>query len=117
MNKKKAQERKASRRKVNYYLHRIYALCRKDIKVILKRIRKNRGVTNTIDTIYLHPKQDIIPTFIHECLHILYPSWSESRIIKWEEKIINTISIRQIINLLQGIAYSVIRSYGNGDND
>lgn len=106
------------KKQVNYYLHRIYALCKKDIRVIIKRVRKNTaGLTNCIDTIIINPKKDIIPTFIHECLHILYPAWSETKIIRWENKIINNISIKQINNLLILMMLSILNSYDDGEDD
>ena len=62
-----------TRRQIVYYLHRIYGVLRTGrINVVLERMRKNRGLTDG-ETIWLDPEDRILPTIIHECLHVLYP--------------------------------------------
>lgn len=87
--------------KERYYLYRIYALLKlKELDVFFRNLRKNRGETDMVVAIYLNPKEGILPTFIHECLHVLYPEWQESLVLMTEKRIFNNLSEKQIKNLL-----------------
>lgn len=87
--------------KERYYLYRIYALLKlKELDVFFRNLRKNRGETDMVAAIYLNPKEGILSTFIHECLHVLYPEWKESLVLTTEKRVFNNLSEKQIKNLL-----------------
>jgi len=87
-------------KKANYYLYRVYRLLNSDkILIVFKKIRSTAGETD-FKTIWLNHHHEILPTLIHECLHILYPTWSESKVLKYESQIFNKLTPRQINNLL-----------------
>ncbi|OGY50089.1 MAG: hypothetical protein A3J65_04320 [Candidatus Buchananbacteria bacterium RIFCSPHIGHO2_02_FULL_45_11b] len=89
------------RSKECYYLYRIYALLKlKEFDVFFQKLRNGRGETDTVAAIYLDPENQVLPTFIHECLHVLYPEWKESRILMAEKRIFNSLNEKQIKNLL-----------------
>lgn len=89
------------RGKERYYLYRIYALLKlRELDVFFQKLKRSRGETDTVAAIYLDPKEQVLPTFIHECLHVLYPEWKESRVLLTEKRIFNSLSEKQIRNLL-----------------
>jgi hypothetical protein len=91
----------------DYYFRRIYRLLSSDkVPIILKKIRGTRGQTDH-KIIWLNPQENILPTLIHECLHILYPNWNESKVYKYEAQIFNQLTPRQIKKLLLRVALIV----------
>ncbi|MFA5020904.1 MAG: hypothetical protein WC517_02480 [Patescibacteria group bacterium] len=95
------------RKQANYYLRRIYRLLKNnEVPIILKKIRSTRGITDA-KTIWLNPQNDILLVIIHECLHVLYWSWSETKVTKSAVKIFNQLTPRQMKNLLLRLALAV----------
>jgi len=91
----------------DYLLHRIYHLLKSDkIVIVLKKLRSLKGQTDS-ETIWLSPKEDILPTIIHECLHVLYWNWSETKVTKTAEMVFNQLTQRQIKNLFLRLALIV----------
>lgn len=88
----------------DYYLRRIYRMLRDDEhKVQLVRFKTFSGQTD-FQSVWLDFRRDILPTFMHECLHILYPALSETKIIKLEKSIMSSISNRQAKNILKAMS-------------
>ena len=52
-------------------------------------------------------RRDIIPTLIHECLHYWHWDWSESKVKEHESKIMNSLSARQVQNIIKVLASSL----------
>ena len=40
-----------------------------------------------------------VRTYVHECLHLKYPEWSETRVLKTEREIWKRMSNRQVFEL------------------
>ena len=57
--------------------------------------------------IYLHPRQDILSTVIHEALHLLYEDWSENKVCRTEASICKGLSITQFKKILRLIAIKI----------
>lgn len=96
----------------DYYLYRIYRLLKSnEFPIVLKRLRKwkNKEVHGETDfeTILLNPNLSLLPTFIHECLHIFYPDSSESNVAQMEKQIITKLTIKQLNNLLLRLALAI----------
>ena len=99
-------------KKSRYILHRIYKLFR-ERKVVFKfdsKLRNDRygqviynmnigGWMIKVNPLN-QPKEGIISTMLHECLHILYPDKEEPEIIKLEKLVYKYISDRQRENFL-----------------
>src|SRR3989339_1086887 len=97
-----------SNNKVRYYLYRIYALLKSgNIDVTFQRSSRYQGQTDQITTIYLSPNDRIFPTLIHECLHFIYPDWSETNVLVAERMIFAKLTEQQIRNLFQRMAYAI----------
>jgi hypothetical protein len=73
-------------------------------------LKKLRGVMGYCywDWIELDPRKEFLPTSIHECLHYLYPDWSESMILYAESRIMNQvefIKLMEFISILSSKLY------------
>ena len=66
---------------------------------VLKKLKKVQGWCEW-DSIIIDYRKELIPTLIHECIHLLEPSWSEAQVAYAEKRIINTITIDDVIQLL-----------------
>ena len=66
----------------------------------LKKLKGVHGWCEWEDGIILDYRKDLIPTIIHECIHLLEPTWCESQVIYSEKRVINTIIDDDIILLL-----------------
>lgn len=66
----------------------------------LEKLKGVHGYCEWEEGIRLDYRKDLIPTIIHECLHFLYPDWTESQVSYSEKRIINTIDPDEVIKLL-----------------
>jgi len=78
-------------------------------KVEFKKIREKRAFGYYYDDghIEIDYRKNIIATLIHECLHHWYQNWSETKICAEENRIMNTLSPRQIKNIIKKIGQNV----------
>lgn len=67
---------------------------------VLKKLKGVHGWCEWEDGIILDYRKDLIPTIIHECIHLLEPDWSESQVAYSEKRVINTITEDDVIMLL-----------------
>jgi hypothetical protein len=65
-----------------------------------KKLRGVHGYCEWEDGIILDYRKDLIPTIIHECLHLMNESWSEAQVAYTERRIVNTITEDHVIRLL-----------------
>jgi hypothetical protein len=93
--------------KANYLLRRCYRLLA-DPSTLLRH-RKFRGQLHgisyaTVQVMAVDFRKDALATIIHECLHIIYPNWSESAILDSEKGIVDSMTQQQFNNLMSRIA-------------
>ena len=62
------------------------------------------------DTILLDHRRSVISTAYHECIHYLYPEWSESRVLYTESRIINSISVLDTTLFLKYLSIKVYKA-------
>ena len=67
---------------------------------VLKKLKGVHGWCEWEDGVSLDYRKDLIPTIIHECIHLLEPTWSESQVSYSEKRVINTIIDDDIVLLL-----------------
>lgn len=67
----------------------------------LKKLKGAMGYCEWEDGITIDYRKELVPTVIHECIHFLNPSWSESRVLYTEKRVVNCISNKQILKLLK----------------
>lgn len=56
------------------------------------------------DSIRLDYRKEFISTLVHECVHYIYPDYSETKVIREEKIIMNTITDRQVRNIIKRFA-------------
>jgi len=80
-----------------------YMLKTRSVDIVLKRKQRNYygEYKPDTDTIEIDFRRDIIPTLIHECLHKWYPDWCESKVEQHEKHIINSITAKQVKNIMK----------------
>lgn len=89
--------------KQRYLLKRIHAVLSNGRRVELNGRIRALGYCDT-EHIWLNPKGDILPTLLHEALHILYPDKIEESIIIMERSLSKSMSDRQWRNLLKKLS-------------
>ena len=57
------------------------------------------GLSNG-DQVVIDPRGQVLPTLIHECLHIAYPNWDEKKVSQIEKKLTDNLSAKQWMSLL-----------------
>ena len=62
------------------------------------------------DMLAFDHRKSPIRTAYHECLHYLYPEWSETKVLRVESKMINNLSLLEITQFLK---YLAIKLYKN----
>jgi hypothetical protein len=75
-------------------------------------IRKMKGVMGLCydDLLEFDYRKDIIPTMFHECIHFIYPKWSETKVLIAEKRLINHISPLQAALFLKEISRKIYKS-------
>ncbi len=67
----------------------------------LKKLKGAMGYCEWEDGIVIDYRREFIPTIVHECIHYLEPTWTETQVLYAEKRVINTVSIEQIKNILK----------------
>lgn len=67
---------------------------------ILKKLRGVHGYCEWEDGILLDYRKELVPTIIHECLHLMEPDWPEVQVMYTEKRIINAITEEDVKILL-----------------
>jgi hypothetical protein len=67
----------------------------------LKKLKGVMGYCEWDDGIIIDYRKEFIPTLIHECIHFLEPTWSETQVLYAEKRVVNSITPNQVIKLLK----------------
>lgn len=67
----------------------------------LKKLKGIMGYCEWENGIGLDYRRELIPTLVHECIHFLYPKWSETQVLYAEKRVINSATIKQVIKLIK----------------
>jgi len=62
------------------------------------------------DILIVDPRKSPIRTAYHECLHYLYPDWSETKVLRVESRMINKLTMLEIAQFMK---YVSIKLYKN----
>ena len=66
-----------------------------------KKLKGAMGYCYWDQGIVLDHRRELVPTLIHECIHFLEPTWSESRVLYAEKRVVNYINNKQLLKLLK----------------
>lgn len=67
----------------------------------LKKCRGVHGYCYWEEGIELDYRKDLVPTIIHECIHLLEQDWPENQVLYAEKKVVNAISEVDVAALLK----------------
>ena len=86
----------------------IYNQCMRLIKrkspdfCILRKIRGWQGHCDyEKDILEIDPRKEVIRTALHECVHYLYPDWSETQVIYTESRLVKTLDSFDIARFMK----------------
>ena len=61
------------------------------------------------DTLLVDHRKSPIRTAYHECLHYLYPEWSETKVMRVESRMINKLSMLEIAQFLKYVSLKLYK--------
>lgn len=100
-----------SKAETKYYISRLYKFLRNGHIIKFEKMRTycgeilyNPNDKTELAEVRLDHRHKVISTLIHEFLHFNHPTWSESSILKLESAIINSLTDRQIKNIIKRFA-------------
>jgi len=103
----KKKQKKTSQKNIGRIIRRIcYFLCNHSECICFQKLPKNicgyyDGGTEEIIIDY---RKDIIPTLIHEALHLWYPNWPEKQVVKEEKRIVRNLTPNHCKNIIKALA-------------
>ena len=62
------------------------------------------------DIILVDPRKSPIRTAYHECIHYLYPDWSETKVLRAESQMINKLSMLEIAQFMKYVSIKLYKS-------
>ena len=61
------------------------------------------------DVVKLDHRRDVVRVAYHECVHYLYPDWSETQVLYTESRLINTLSVLDVARFLKYLAIKLYK--------
>lgn len=100
--------KKLTKRQLNQIHNRCLNLIRRKPAefFIFKKMKKYEGSCNWTD-IEIDPRTNLISTAYHECVHYLYPDWSETQVLYAESRLVNSLSVLDITKFLKYLAIKI----------
>jgi hypothetical protein len=92
------------------FMSKLYRFLEQGHKFHFDRLRMLHGkiyIDRFPTDVYLHPSGTFFTTLIHEAIHYIYPEWSESKVLKYESKVVCSLSDRQIKNIIKKFAQAL----------
>ena len=78
---------------------------------IFRKMRGCHGICDyEMEVLEFDHRTDFIRTAYHECVHYLYPSWSETQVLYTESRLINNVSILDTIRFLKLLAAKMYKA-------
>lgn len=101
--KRKKNKRKKYRKQNTYkFLYKIYKLFKTNPEIfVLKKISFEGEYDPVDDIIFIDYRKEIFSTICHEILHYFHPTWSETKVILEEHRIMNNISLLQMKHFIK----------------
>jgi hypothetical protein len=86
----------------------VYQQCFKLVKrkppefFTFKKMRRSQGICDyENDILEFDPRREFVRTAFHECVHYIYPDWSETKVLYVESRIINVCTSFEIARFLK----------------
>jgi hypothetical protein len=75
----------------------------------LRKMRGTHGICNWTDLVF-NPSGEFLATAYHECIHYLFPEWSETQVLYTEKRVINGVSQLENAAFLKHISSKIYKS-------
>jgi hypothetical protein len=75
----------------------------------LRKMRGMHGLCNWTD-LEFNPTGELLATVYHECIHYLYPEWSETQVLYAEKRVINGVSSLENAAFLKHVSFKLYKS-------
>ena len=85
--------------------------------VVFKKLRYCGWCKEAEDILEVDHRKDMLRTAYHECIHYLYPEWSETAVIYAESRVVNNCSILENVKFLKYLSSKVYQSLLNQERD
>lgn len=95
------------------YVRKLYRFLEQGHKVRFKKLRVNRGYIEHKEdkvspaSVTLDHREELLKTLIHEFLHYIHPEWSEAEVLDMEDRIADSLSERQVRNIIKRLAQAL----------
>jgi len=77
---------------------------------LFKKMRCYQGTCDyNSETLEFDHRKEFIRTAYHECVHYLYPDWSETQVLYTESRLINSLSVLDITKFLKYLAIKLYK--------
>jgi len=110
LSKKAFKKQKALNKEMYRFTQRLYYFLRHHQDLISFQ-KLSQGVYGYYDfgteEITIDYRREVIPTLIHEILHHWYPSWSETKVINEERRLVNSLTPSLYKNILRVLAQNI----------
>lgn len=96
-----------TRQEVQVYTRKLYRFLREGHSIEFRKLRLYRGfLYHTISParVELDHRDKLFSTLLHEFLHYAHPTWSETKILEMERKLVNALSPTQVKNIIKRLA-------------
>jgi len=104
MSKNKKPSKKDKKLEIYRFTNKFYKFLREHSDhIFFEKIYGNTiGLYNyETENITVDYRRELLPTLIHEFIHHIHPDWSETRVLRLESRTINSLSKRQVKNILR----------------
>lgn len=104
--------KKFSKRQLNQIHEKCLNLVRRKPPsfLIFKKLRCYGICDYESDVVEIDHRKDMLRTAYHECVHYLYPDWSETQVLYVESRLINNLSLLDITRFLKYLAIKLYKS-------
>jgi len=78
---------------------------------LFRKMRACHGICDyEMEILEFDHRKDFLRTAYHECVHYLYPSWSETKVIYTESRLINNISLLDTTRFLRDLSNKLYKA-------
>lgn len=78
--------------------------------VVFKKLKICGWCLYEDDTVVIDHRKDMLRTAYHECIHYLFPDWSESQVIYAESRVVNGVTILDNTRFLKHLVAKAYKS-------
>jgi hypothetical protein len=104
--------KKLSAKDIKHVYERCLSLVRRKPPefVVFKKLKICGWCLYEDDAVVIDHRKDMLRTAYHECIHYLFPEWSETQVMYAESRVVNRVSILDNVRFLKLLAAKAYES-------